>query len=125
MHRLVFSGMVASALLSASPASAQSVDDDMRCLVLGTVFQGGAKEPTAKQAASAAALYFLGRVSARVPPGQLKSRYLAQATRLNTQTVGPMLHACLKQMQAQGRAVDAVRQEIARSLAKQSARARE
>jgi hypothetical protein len=124
MHRLVFSGMIILALLSASPASAQSVDDDMRCLVLGTVFQGGAKEPTAKQAASAAALYFLGRVSARVPPGQLKRRYLAQATRLNTQTAGPMMNACFKQMQAQGKAVDAVCQEIARSLAKQPAPAK-
>jgi hypothetical protein len=116
--------MIVSALLLAAPASAQSVDDDVRCLILGTVFQGGAKEPAAKQAASAAALYFLGRVSARVPSGELKRRYLSQAGRLKAQTAGPMMNACFKQMQAQGRAVDAVRREIGRSSVKQPAAAK-
>jgi hypothetical protein len=32
-----------------------------------------------------------------------------------------MMNACFKQMQAQGRAVDAVRQEVGRSLAKEPA----
>jgi hypothetical protein len=121
MHRLVFSGVIVSALLLAAPGSAQSVDDEVRCLILGAAFQGSAKEPAAKQAASAATLYFLGRVSARVPPGELKSTYLAQATRLKAESAGPMMDACFKQMQAQVRAVDAVRQEIGRSLAKQPA----
>jgi hypothetical protein len=120
MHCLVFSGVIVSALLVAAPVSAQSADD-VRCLILATVFQGSAKEPAAKQAASAAALYFLGRVSAKVPSRELKSRYLAQATRLKTQTAGPLMNACFKQMQMQGRAVDAVRQEVGRSLAKQPA----
>jgi hypothetical protein len=121
VHRLVFCGVILSTLLLAAPGSAQSVDDDVRCLILGTAFQGSAKEPAAKQAAAAATLFYLGRVSARVPSGELKSRYLSQATRLKAESAGPMMNACIKQMQAQGSAVDAVRQEIGRSLAKQPA----
>jgi hypothetical protein len=74
MHRLVFAGVMVPALLSAVPGTAQSANDDVRCLILATVFQSRVKEPAPKQAASAAALYFLGRVSARVPSGELKSR---------------------------------------------------
>ena len=109
------------AALFATPGNAQTVDDDMRCLILGTFFQA-AKEPAAKQAAGAATLYHLGRVSARVPSSELKSRYLAQAKGLRTASAGPMMNACIQQMQAQGRSIDAVRQEIARSLPKQAAR---
>lgn len=119
MHRLVLSSVIVSALLLTAPASAQSADEDVRCLILATVFQSNAKEPAAKQAASAAALYFLGRVSARVPSREMKRRYLAQATRLNTKSAGPLMNACLKQMQMQVRAVDAVGQEVGRSLSKQ------
>jgi hypothetical protein len=105
LYRLAFCGVLVSALLLGIPGSAQSVDEDVRCLSLGTAFQGSAKEAAAKQAASAATLYFLGRVSARVPPGELKNRYLVQATGLKAESAGPMMNVCFKQMQAQGRAV--------------------
>jgi hypothetical protein len=114
-------GAALAALLFSSPGNAQSVDDDVRCLLLGTLFQSTAKEPAVKQAANAATQYYLGRVSARVPSGELKARFLAQATRLKPLSAGPMMNACFKQMQAQGRAVDAVRQELSRSLPKQAA----
>ena len=119
MHRYLILGAFTAALLIATPSDAQSVDDDVRCLILGTLFQGAAKQPAVKQAASAVAQYYLGRVSARVPSGELKSRYLAQATRLKADSTGPMMNACFKAMQAQGRAVDAIRQEIKRSLPQQ------
>jgi hypothetical protein len=54
----------------------------------------------------------------------VKRRYLSQAGRLKAQTAGPMMNACFKQMQAQGRAVDAVRREIGRSSVKQPAAAK-
>lgn len=120
MQRYLVPGAFIAALVLAAPGKAQSVDDDVRCLVLGTLFQNTAKEPAVKQAASAAAQYYLGRVSARVPSGELKSRYLAQVTRIKPEGAGPMMDACFKAMQAQGRAVDAVRQEIGRSLPKQA-----
>lgn len=122
-HHLV-SGAFLTVLLFATPVNAQTVDDDVRCLVLGTAFQNAAKEPATKQAASAAASYYLGRVSARVPSSELKRRYLAQATSLKTDTAGPMMNACFQKMQVQGRAIDAVRQEVARSLPKQAAPAK-
>jgi hypothetical protein len=120
MPRHLVPGTFIVALLCATPSQAQAVDDDVRCLILSTIFQGTAKQPAVKQAASAAAHYYLGRVSARVPSGELKKRYLAQATRLKADSTGPMMNACFQKMQAQGRAVDAVRQEIGRSLPKQA-----
>jgi hypothetical protein len=120
MPRNLIPGTFILGLLCATPSHAQTVDDDVRCLILSTVFQGAAKQPAVKQAASAAAHYYLGRVSARVPSGELKRRYLAQATRLKANSTGPMMNACFQRMQAQGRAVDAVRQEIGRSLPRQA-----
>jgi hypothetical protein len=119
MLRHLLTGAFTAALFAA-PGNAQPVDHDMRCLILGTFYQG-AKEPAAKQAAGAAMLYYLGRVSARVPSNELKSRYLAQAKGLKTSSAGPMMNACIQQMQAQGRSIDTVRQEVARSLPKQAA----
>ncbi len=118
MQRILSSGAFLAALLSAAPADAQSIDEDVRCLILGTLFQNTAKEPAVKQAAAAATQYYLGRVSARVPVGALKSRYLAQAKLIKADRTGPMMTACFKALQAQGRAVDAVRVEIGRSLPK-------
>jgi hypothetical protein len=118
MQRTLISGVFLAALLGAAPVSAQSIDEDVRCLILGTVFQNTAKEPAVKQAAAAVTQYYLGRVSARVPVAALKSRYLAQAKLIKADRTGPMMNACFKSMQAQGRAVDAVRVEIGRSLPK-------
>ena len=118
MHRLLVPSAFLAALLSAAPANAQSVDEDVRCLILGTLFQNTAKQPAVKQAAAAVTQYYLGRVSARVPAGALKSRYLAQARLIRADRTGPMMNACFKAVQAQGRAVDAVRVEIGRSLPK-------
>ena len=116
MHRLLVSGAFIAALSITAPANAQSVDEDVRCLILGTLFQNTAKEPAAKQAAGAVALYYLGRVGARVPIGDLKNRYRAQATALRADRTGPLMNACVRAMQEKGRAVDAVRVEIGRSL---------
>jgi hypothetical protein len=116
MHRYLIFGVFTAALTIATPSDAQSADDDVRCLILGTLFQGAAKKPAERQAASAVTQYYLGRVSARVPSGEVKRRYLAQARRLKAESTGPIMNACFKAMQAQGRAVDAMRRELGRSL---------
>ena len=121
MLRLLVPGAFLASLLIAAPAHAQSVDEDVRCLILGSLFQRTETEPAKKQIAAAVAQYYLGRVSARVPAGELKRRYLAQATRLPANRTGPMMTACFTAMQAQGRAVDAVRVEIGRSMTKAAA----
>lgn len=121
MRRHLVIGAFIAALMIPSPAPAQLVDQDVRCMILSAFFQNGAKEPAQKQVAATSLLYYLGRVSARVPSSSLKSVYLAQAVGLKNENAGLLMNACVKQLQSQELLMNNVRQEIARSLPKQAA----
>jgi hypothetical protein len=108
-------------MLLSQPAAAQSVDQDVRCMILSNGFKNAAKEPAQKKAAEVASIYYTGRVAARVPTNELKSKYvaqIAQLTGLQGLQTGPLMNACFQQLQAQERAMNAVGQEVAQSLTK-------
>jgi hypothetical protein len=118
--RHLVAGTLIGTLLSPSPAAAQSVDQDIRCMLLSHRFKNAAKEAPQKQAAEVSAIYYFGRVAARVPTSELKSRLIAQDNRLKGQQAGPLMNACFQQLKAQERAMNAVSQEIARSAPKEA-----
>lgn len=49
----------------AVPAAAQSIPDDVRCLALSNAFGKSASEESARQAASRALLFYIGRLDAQ------------------------------------------------------------
>lgn len=89
-------------------------------MLLSHRFKNAAKEAPQKQAAEVSAIYYFGRVAARVPTSELKSRLIAQDNSLKGQQAGPLMNACFQQLQAQERAMNAVSQEIARSAPKEA-----
>jgi hypothetical protein len=111
--------LIAMALATSSAASAQSPDQDVRCMVLSEAFKVNPKvTPPQRQAAAATSLYFLGRVSARSPVADIRARYLAQARRLQGQPLGTLMNGCVQLVQSQERALIAAKQAMIRSLTK-------
>lgn len=113
MLRCRFTGMILASALLPSPAAAQSIDEDIRCMVLSNVFAKGAKDAVPREAAANSLLYYLGRVAARVPATELKSRYLAQVGALQGQALDLLMNSCFKQFRAQERAITSMSQEAA------------
>lgn len=117
MMRLIGSLAISASLLIAFPVAAQSSDQDLRCLVLGEYYQGVDKDAGHKLIASAVALYFLGRVDARLPFDTLKARYVSEAKGLQGQNTGPFMNDCAQQLRNHEKAMVTLKQEIGKSLA--------
>lgn len=102
-------------LAVAVPASAQAVDPDVQCLLASNAFSSLEKDPAKKQMAASAALFYAGRLDARLNPAQIKAKVLASGKSLNQQNAGTIMTACAKQLQAKQKALQAMGQEIARA----------
>jgi hypothetical protein len=100
-HRAAFFGgnmkiikFAGSMLLAAAaiPAAAQSIPDDVRCLALSNAFAKNATEEPARQAASRALLFYLGRLDARGDPQAIRSAM--QSSKIDPKTAPTDMSAC-------------------------------
>ena len=108
--------LVAAVLLTAAaPAAAQPADQDVRCVLAGNAFGATEKDPARKQLALATALFFGGRVDARLSPAQMKAAVTVQGRALTTARLPETMTACAAQFQAKERAMQAIGQEVARA----------
>ena len=88
----------AASLLSlaiAAPASAQSVNDDMRCFILSNFFAKSDKDPKRRMLAVESAIFFLGRLDGRAAPGAVISGLHSQ---IDPKTAGPLMTACAQHL---------------------------
>jgi hypothetical protein len=99
MMMRVSAPLLAAALFGA-PASAQTVDQDARCLVASSVFVRAEKDATKRQVAVAVRYFYLGRIDARGGGGPLKAVLDAQAKAITPETVGPIMTGCARSMQS-------------------------
>ena len=81
----------------AAPALAQNTASDVRCLLVSNVFANSEKNPKAKQVASAASLFYSGRVSA-LPDATIHSSLEAEAKQLTVANAAPTMTACAQRM---------------------------
>jgi hypothetical protein len=91
----------------AAPLAAQSVDEDVRCLLASNVFARGEKDPGKKQLAMAASVFYLGRLDARISTMQLKTAVAAQSKTMTAASLGPTMTACAKRLRDKGVALQA------------------
>ncbi|RYD81698.1 MAG: hypothetical protein EOP61_42700 [Sphingomonadales bacterium] len=87
-------------------ASAQSVPDDVRCLALSNTFAKNATEEPARQAASKALLFYLGRLDARGDPAAVKSAI--QSAKIDSKTAPADMSACLARVKNAARSIETV-----------------
>lgn len=81
----------------AAPALAQSAASDVRCMLVSNVFAKNDKNPQAKQIASAAGLFYSGRVSA-LPKATIQSALAAEVKELTPANAAPAMTSCAQRM---------------------------
>lgn len=96
-----------------SPASAQSLPDDVRCLWISSLFAKGASAEPQRQSALQSMLFYTGRLD-----GRANSRELADAFRTN----GPMINPATAATEMSACAARVVRaQQALQALARAAA----
>ncbi|WP_420141747.1 hypothetical protein [Sphingomonas sp.] len=109
------SRIIAAALVTAAGAAAlpaQTIDRDVRCLMVSNVFAQAEKDAKKKQLALASSFFFMGRIDGRLQPSQLKTQLQAQARTLNNKTIGQTMDGCAKIVQASQRTLVATGQQL-------------
>ena len=107
-RRIIGIGVALAAMGLAAPVAAQSVDDDVRCLLASNFFAKTEKDPQKKQLAVTAAAFYLGRLDARISNDQLKNMVLAQAKTMTGTSVAPLMNNCAKRLAQKGMALRAI-----------------
>ena len=101
-RKLVIVGAALAMAGIAAPVTAQSVDDDVRCLLASNFFGHAAKDPQQQKIAQAAAAFYLGRLDARISTQQLVSAEIAQAKTMTKDSLGPTMNNCAKRLIQKG-----------------------
>jgi len=101
-RRMMTMGAVLAASALAAPLAAQSVEEDVRCLLSANVFARNEKDPTKQRIAQSASVFYLGRLDARISTVQLKSAIMTQAKAMQTSALGPTMTGCAKRMVEKG-----------------------
>lgn len=79
----------------AAPASAQSVPDDVRCLLLSNVFGKAGNNEKAKEVASETMVFYIGRLDSRSDDQAITRAMRAQAPTIDAKTAGQEMNACV------------------------------
>jgi hypothetical protein len=85
---------LAAVLALAAPADAQSVDDEVRCVLLSNAMAGGADNPRGRQIGASVGAYFMGRLDAR-PPAQVKAAIAGQKRKMKAAAAATAMNACV------------------------------
>jgi hypothetical protein len=104
-RKIVIASMALAALGMATPLAAQTVDDDVRCLVVANSLSRAEKDPTQRQVAGVMSIFYLGRLDARISTEQLKAAITARVKTMPASSLGPTVQACFKRMEAKGNAM--------------------
>jgi hypothetical protein len=81
-------------LAPASPSFAQTVPDDVRCLLLSNVFSQKAADDRQKAAATMNKLFFMGRLDGRATGAAITRAFQDQARTIKVATAGAEMTAC-------------------------------
>lgn len=82
------------ASVTVAPASAQTVPDDTRCLLLSNIYARGAKEEEGRRTANLALMFYLGRLDGRASPTAVAAGMRAQAATVDQKASGPQMTEC-------------------------------
>ena len=118
--RLVTVAALAAAI--ASPAPAQKVDNDVRCMLLSNVFARSEKDTGRQKVAEVASIYYFGRVDARLSGDALRRAILDQGKSMSAASAGPAMTACARTMQQRRLAFQSLGQSLAASAVKAAPR---
>ncbi len=96
--RLIGMSAAMLAMGMAAPLDAQSVNDDVRCLLVSNAFARGEKDPAKNQIAKIAGAFYLGRLDTRLSTAELKAALLAQSKTMTPAAAGPVMNGCVRRL---------------------------
>jgi hypothetical protein len=82
----------------ASPASAQTVDSDIRCFLLSNAFAKQASDEKARTLAAASLTFYLGRLDAKSTVPAIADSIRRNRTTIDPKTAGAQMSACAAHM---------------------------
>ena len=98
LNRATYLGAAALALVSSATmpgvASAQTVSDEVRCVMLSNALASGSSNPRGRQIGASVGAYFMGRLDAR-QPAQVKAALAAQKRQVPSAQAATMMNACV------------------------------
>lgn len=83
------------AALVPSTAGAQTIADEVRCVMLSNALATGSSNPRGRQIGASVGSYFMGRLDARAP-AQVKAALAAQKRQVASAQAATMMDACVK-----------------------------
>lgn len=111
-HRLALWPAAAALMLAASPAAAQNINQDVRCLMVSNLFSVAAKDPKARQLAAIAGFFYLGRLDGRLTDAQLEARIKSEQASLTNANAGSTMQRCGEYMQQRGKALQTIGRKL-------------
>jgi len=90
----------AFALLMTGAAAGAQTATDAGCILVSNAFAQQSKDPKAQKLAEASMYFYLGRISDRETPAQLKALLDARAKTITDATASTMMNACVKAFEA-------------------------
>ncbi|GAC1410202.1 MAG: hypothetical protein NVSMB6_10560 [Burkholderiaceae bacterium] len=99
--------------LYAMPVQAQTMNEDVRCLVLSNLYSKGAANDQARGAAVQAKAFFLGRLDGRTDTRTLGEALRHETAVLNPKASGPLMTACAGRVARAERSLQAVGRAMA------------
>jgi len=85
---------VAGSTTMSGVASAQTVSDEVRCVMLSNALAGGSSNPRGRQIGASVGAYFMGRLDAR-SPAQVKAALAAQKRQVPSAQATSIMNACV------------------------------
>ncbi|MDE2302837.1 MAG: hypothetical protein KGK11_09785 [Sphingomonadales bacterium] len=96
--RPILAAALVAALLSPVAAAAQSVPDDMRCLMLSQIFARTEKDTKKRTVAAQSMFFYLGRLDGRADANTLTNTIHTLAPTLTPATAGGQMTTCARHM---------------------------
>ncbi|MCU6454717.1 hypothetical protein LPN01_11580 [Sphingomonas sp. A2-49] len=84
----------AMTLAFAGTAQAQTINDEVRCVLLSNAMASGADNPRGRQIGASVGAYFMGRLDAR-PPADVKAAIAGQKRKMKAAAAATAMNACV------------------------------
>ncbi len=91
---------------SAPPLGAQSIQDDVRCILLSGLYVKEATDDKGRTIARTTGAFFLGRIDGKVDAKALAEAVRAERKALDPKTAGPAMNACAARLALAQKAVN-------------------
>ena len=108
MTKSIQLGICAAAILMPTAAWAQTVDDDVRCFLLGTGFARAAKEENSRRASALTAAFYLGRLDGKLTGPALAAAVKRLGNGMPAAQAAPIMRACAARAGAAERRMGAI-----------------